>query len=313
MTPDLDLAVAGTETIAPGIRQLTLVARDGGSLRAFRPGSHIGLRWRDGRVNFYSLTGDGDCPDHYTISVLRAPEGRGGSAWAHRLRAGDAVTAVPPRSAFAPVATARRHLLVAGGIGITPLLSHARWHARQGSDFTLYYVHKPGRAAHLDQLRDLCGERLRGYHGREQLWADLGPALTRQPLGTCLYACGPLPLLDAVTTAASELRWPAGRVRSEKFGAADDGPRSPFRVSFPGSERTVQVSSESTLLDALERAGVPVASMCRQGVCGECRIPVAGGAIDHRDLVLTPAEKASGQWVMPCVSRAAGDELELLL
>jgi dimethylamine monooxygenase subunit B len=303
--PDLELVVTAAEAIAPDVRQLTLAAPGDVRLPSFRPGSHLGLTWRAGRVNSYSLTGDGDSPGTYTVSVLRVPRGRGGSAWAHRLRPGDTVAAIPPRSGFAPVATARRHLLVAGGIGITPLLSHARWHARWGSDFTLYYAHKPGRAPHLDDLAALCGGRLRAYQHRGQLWEDLGPALARQPLGTQLYVCGPLAMIDAVTEAARALYWPQGRVRFEAFGVAAEGPREPFRARLAASARQVHVSAEETLLEALERAGLDVPSMCRQGVCGECRTPVAGGAIDHRDLVLSAAEKASGQWIMPCVSRAA--------
>ena len=311
--PELDLAVAGAQAIAGSVAQLTLVAAAGKALPSFRPGSHLGLYWREGRVNCYSLTGDGESPAAYAVSVLRVPGGRGGSAWAHGLRPGDRVRALPPRSGFAPVATARRHLLVAGGIGITPLLAHARWHARWGSDFTLYYAHRPGRAPHLDDLTALCGGRLRDYRDRGGLWEDLGPALASQPLGTQLYVCGPLPMIEAVTGAARALHWPEGRIRSEAFAVAAEGPRASFTARLAQAGRAVHVPSASTLLEALEREGLQVPSMCRQGVCGECRTPVARGAIDHRDLVLSPAEKASGQWIMPCVSRAATGELELHL
>jgi dimethylamine monooxygenase subunit B len=316
--PNVRLIVTAAETdpTAGQVRRLTLAASDGGPLPSFHPGSHVGLRWRqDGRdqVSSYSLTGEAGSPAAYTLSVLRVPGGSGGSAWVHGLRPGDEVTAVPPRSGFAPAATARRHLLVAGGIGVTPLLSHARWHARHGADYAFYYAWRPGRAPHLDDLRDLCGERLHAYASRESLWADLGPALARQPLGTHLYVCGPQPMIDAVTAAARALHWPGSRVHVEAFGVADEGPRAAFRVVLSHSERTLHVSPEHTLLQALELAGLPVGSMCRQGVCGECRLPVAGGRIDHRDLFLSPEEKASGQWIMPCVSRAAGEQLELTL
>jgi ferredoxin-NADP reductase len=316
--PDLRLVVIAAEPdpTAADVRRLTLAARGGGPLPSFRPGSHLGLRWRtDGhdRVSSYSLTGDAASPAAYTLSVLRIPGGSGGSRWVHGLRPGDEVTAVPPRSGFAPAATARRHLLVAGGIGVTPLLSHARWHARHGADYALYYAWRPGRAPHLDELRDLCGDRLHAYGSRESLWADLGPALARQPLGSHLYVCGPLPMTDAVTGAARALHWPASRVHAEAFGVAEDGPRAPFEVRLSPSGRTVHVSADHTLLEALEQAGLPVGSMCRQGVCGECRLPVASGGIDHRDLFLSPEEKAGGQWIMPCVSRAAGGHLELRL
>ena len=142
---DLRLVVADITRVAEDVRQLTLVPAGGGRLPSHPPGSHLGLRWRPDRVNSYSLTGDGDCPAAYTVSVLRTPASRGGSAWAHELRAGDPVDAVAPRSTFPVAARARRHLLVAGGIGVTPLLSHARWHIRWGGDFTLYYSCRPGR------------------------------------------------------------------------------------------------------------------------------------------------------------------------
>jgi ferredoxin-NADP reductase len=309
----LRLVVARVTPLADGVRQLTLAAAGAGDLPSYPPGSHLGLRWRSDRASCYSLTGDGDSPAAYTVSVLRTPDGRGGSAWAHALRAGDPVDAVAPRSTFAVAARARRHLLVAGGIGVTPLLAHARWHVRWGGDFTLYFCARPGRAAHLDELRALCGARLRAYGGRAALWADLGPALARQPLGTQLYVCGPPGMIDAVTAAAKVAHWAGSRIRSESFKTATDGPRAPFRATLATAGRAVDVSARETLLEALERAGAGVPSLCRSGVCGECRTPVASGRVDHRDLVLSAAEKDSGGWIMPCVSRAAGDELELAL
>jgi ferredoxin-NADP reductase len=310
---ELRLVVAAAAPVADGIVQLTLAAPGGGRLPSHPPGAHLGLRWRPGRVNCYSLTSDGDAPEAYTVSVLRVPGSQGGSAWAHGLRAGDPVGAIAPRGTFPVAARARRHLLVAGGIGVTPLLSHARWHRRWGADFTLYYCARPGRAAHAGELRALCGSRLRAYSGRGALWADLAPALRRQPLGTQLYVCGPPAMIDAVTGAARGAHWAGSRIRSEAFGAPADGPRAPFRAALAATGRSVDVSAGETLLEALERAGAAVPSLCRSGVCGECRTPVAGGRVDHRDLVLSAAEKASGRWIMPCVSRAAGDELGLAL
>jgi dimethylamine monooxygenase subunit B len=310
---ELALVVTRSTPLSGDVRQLTLAPRNGGCLPSYPPGSHLGLRWRPDRVNSYSLTGDGDSPAAYTISVPRTQESRGGSAWVHALDAGAPVDAIAPRSGFAPAARARRHLLVAGGIGITPLLSHARWHLRWGGDFTLYYAHKPGRAPHLDELRALCGPRLRAFENRDALWADLGPALSRQPLGTQLYVCGPLTMIDAVTAAAKRAHWAESRIRFEAFGSSADGPRAPFRATLATAGRQVDVAAGETLLEALERAGVPVPSMCRGGVCGECRTPVSRGRVDHRDLVLSAAERAAGHWIMPCVSRAADDELELLL
>jgi dimethylamine monooxygenase subunit B len=123
--------------------------------------------------------------------------------------------------------------------------------------------------------------------------------------------CGPLGLTEAVTAAARAAHWAASRIRSEAFGVPADGPRAPFLVTLAG--RRLDVAAEETLLEALERAGVAAPSLCRSGVCGECRAPVSSGRVDHRDLVLSAEEKASGRWIMPCVSRAADGELELAL
>lgn len=309
----LALVVAGVMPLAEDIRQLTLTARDGARLPPYPPGAHLGLRWGPGRLNSYSLTGDGQAPAAYTLSVLRTPDSGGGSAWVHALRPGDPVDAIAPRAAFPVAATARRHLMVAGGIGITPLLAHARWHVRWGADFVLYYSFQPGCGAHLTDLRELCGDRLRVYAGRDALWADLGPALARQPLGTQLYVCGPPSMIDAVAAEARRLHWAETRIRCEAFAVPADRPRAPFLATLATDGRSVAVSAGETLLEALERAGVPVPSLCRGGVCGECRTPVTAGRVDHRDLVLSEAEKESGGWIMPCVSRAAGDEVELSL
>jgi ferredoxin len=120
-------------------------------------------------------------------------------------------------------------------------------------------------------------------------------------------------MIHAVIAAAGALHWPRSRVHVESFGVDEDGPRAAFRAVLSRTERSIEVSPQHTLLEALELAGLPVGSMCRQGVCGECRLPVTGGSIDHRDLFLSPEERASGQWIMPCVSRAAGEQLELTL
>ncbi len=309
----LRLVVTDAVPLTDSIRQLTLVAADGGRLPSHPPGASIGLRWRPDRMNSYSLTSDGDSPRAYQVSVLRVAAGGGGSAWVHARQPGDTVDAIAPRAHFTPAARARRHLLVAGGIGITPLLAHARWHVRWGSEFALYYVHRPGRAPHRDELRDLCGDRLVSYESRDRLWADLAPALAEQPLGTQLYVCGPREMIEAVTGAARARHWPASRIRTEAFTAADDGPRVPFRATLTTSARVTEVGKEETLLEALERDGVSIPSLCRQGVCGECRVPVTRGRVDHRDLVLSVAEKAAGHSIMPCVSRAADDAIELRL
>ncbi|MGK5113892.1 MULTISPECIES: PDR/VanB family oxidoreductase [unclassified Geodermatophilus] len=304
------LEVAGVADAAPGVRSVALRRPDGGLLPGHPPGSHLVLACGE-RRNAYSLTGDGAPTDEYRISVLLCPDGAGGSAFVHRLRPGDPVLTSRPRSAFAPVSTARHHLLVAGGIGITPMLSHARAAVRWGRSFRLLYGHRPGAGAHLAELRELCGERLEAHDSTPAMLDALTSALASQPVGTHVYVCGPPPLIAAVEETAAALGWPEQRVHAERFAAADLDPGAPFTARLARSGMSVPVPAGVSLLSALEGAGVAVPSMCRQGVCGECRLPVRSGRPLHRDLYLSETERAAGDAVMACVSRCADDDLEL--
>ena len=306
----LRLRVVDVRPAAAGIRSVTFVDADGHPLPGHPAGSHLVLTCGE-RRNAYSITSPGSAPESYTISVLLVPTGRGGSQWVHRLQVGDVVGAARPRSAFAPVATARHHLLIAGGIGITPMLAHAREAVRWGRDFTLLYGYRPGAGAHLPELRELCGTRLEEHPVVDDLLRRIDAALSSAPLGTHLYACGPAPLLDTVLDRAERLGWPPERVHTERFAAAALDPGEPFEVSLARSGRRVPVPSGVSLLEALEADGVPVPSMCRQGVCGECRVPVLAGRPAHRDLFLTPEERAAGDSLMCCVSRSTDPLLEL--
>ncbi|GAB2829441.1 PDR/VanB family oxidoreductase [Actinocorallia aurea] len=305
----LELVLRKAVDEAPGVRSLSFARPDGGALPAYVPGSHLVFEC-DGTRNAYSLTGSGDVSAEYPVSVLLRPEGAGGSAWMHRLVPGDTVRASAPRSAFAPVATARRHLFVAGGIGITPLLSHVRAALAWDRDFLLLYGHAEGGAAHLAELRDLCGDRLQACTGRETLLAAVHARLRAQPLGTHLYVCGPPGMIDGVGILAGAAGWPAERVHVERFAGADLDPGAPFTARLR-SGRILDVPSGVSLLDALATSGIEVPNLCRQGVCGECRVPVVGGRPEHRDLYLSEAERASDTAIMCCVSRGTALELDL--
>ncbi|MET9385628.1 PDR/VanB family oxidoreductase [Streptomyces sp. NPDC002928] len=312
-TTELTLRVAAVDDSVPGVRSLSLVAPDGGTLPSFTPGSHLVVGCGD-RANAYSLTCEGIWPTSYEISVLRVADGRGGSVWIHdRLSIGDEVSVRPPRSAFAPVNKARRHLLVAGGIGITPLVAHVRAAVRWGRDFRLLYGYRDGHGAHLDELRELAGDRTEFIPEQPRFLGRIEDELADQPLGTHLYICGPAGLIDHVRDRASALGWPASRIHLERFGAGEQDPGEPFEVRLTASGHTVQVPAGVSLLEALEEYGLRIPHLCRQGVCGECRVPVASGRPLHRDLFLTDEEKAAGDSLMCCVSRAAGPRLELPL
>jgi ferredoxin-NADP reductase len=307
----LQLRVAEANSLTVDVRELILRAPDGAGLPSYVPGSHIAVEYGAGKRNSYSLTGVGLAPHHYAISVRLAPDGAGGSRFLHRLPVGATVSVSVPRSDFAPVLSARHHLFVAGGIGITPVLAHVRAAVEWGRSFEVHYAARRGQEAHAAELRKLCAGRLTKYPGRTALWANLGPALRDRPLGTHLYTCGPAAMIDEVAERAAAAGWPAQRVHAERFAVATTDPGEPFAAKLGSSGMLVPVASGVTLLDALLAKGIPVANLCRQGVCGECRLPVRGGRVDHRDHYLSDDERAAGDSVMACVSRAAGDLLEL--
>ncbi|MGW1738564.1 PDR/VanB family oxidoreductase [Nocardia sp. NPDC001965] len=310
--PELRLVVTDIAETAPLIKSFTVAAADGAPLPGFVAGSHLLVRAGD-RTNAYSLTSDGVAPTEYTISVLRVADGAGGSRVLHdSVEVGDTLAARPPCSAFPPIARASGHLLVAGGIGITPMVSHLRAARRWGRTVRVLYTYRPGRDAHSGEVLDLAGPAAELFDSGAAFRARLPAVLTTQPLGTHLYICGPAAMIDHVTATARGAGWPESRIHAERFGAGTLDPGEPFTVTLTESDRTIPVPTGTSLLEALEAGGVRVPSRCRQGVCGECVIPLRGGTPIHRDLYLGDHEKAAA--IMPCVSRAArGTTLEVPL
>lgn len=200
----LELVVADITELAGGVRALAFRDPRGGSLPSFAPGSSIAVEVGDAAAgapparNSYSLTGPGRRPDQYTISVRLSGAGRGGSRWMHNRSVGDRVTVSVPSSAFPPVLSARHHLLVAGGIGVTPILSHARAASEWGRSFDVVYAYAEGGGAHREDLEDLSEGCLTVCGSRGELRAHLDTALLEQPLGAHLYGCGPVAMIEAV-------------------------------------------------------------------------------------------------------------------
>lgn len=311
------LRVSEVRPLTRDVTHFRLVPADGTPLTPYQPGSHLIVTAGEHR-NAYSLVDDGINPTSYGVSVLRRGEG-GGSDWLHdRVVAGDLLEVEGPRSMFPPVLDQRHALLVAGGIGVTPVLSHARAIGRLGGSAEVLYSYRSGHAAHLDDLRRLAeahqGITLREATTVEATVALLTERFAAQPLGSHAYACGPPAMLETYQQVAAAAGWPRGRVHLERFTAPERDPGSPFTAVVSTTGRRLAVGPGVSLLTALLDAGVPVPNLCRQGVCGECRIPVRGDAIEHRDLVLSDDEKAAGDTLLCCVSRGAdGSEIEVLL
>ena len=309
------LRVTGLTRLTDRILHVELADPEGRPLAGYQPGSHVVVDAGEGRRNAYSLTGDGVNPRRYGISVLRLDDGSGGSAWLHdHLTLGGDLDVEGPRSMFPAVHDQQHALLVAGGVGVTPILSHARAIARAGGSATVLYSYRPGHEAHLDDLRALCSDRIHLVEATtvEETGTALAALLASQPFGTHAYACGPAPMLDAYERAAAVAGWPVGRVHLERFVAPELDPGDPFTATVASTGLAVEVPSGVSLLDGLLAAGVPVNYLCKQGVCGECRLPVrTATALEHRDFVLTAEEKAAAAHIMACVSRGRDVEIDL--
>lgn len=300
----LSLKVSAAQPLSDTLRKITLVSADRRPLPISPPGGHLALTLAgEGRTfrNSYSIVSRPDEPHNYQIIVRRTANSRGGSAFVHeRLRVGDVIEASVPNSQFPIQSKAHKHLLIGGGIGITPLLSFLPVLRELRQRVEMHQFAQPAEVQLFERLLGPYTDRDVHVHaGRTAL--DLAVLLGRQPLGTHVYCCGPQPLIDDIRAIAEAIGWPQASIHSESFGVAGG---DPFIVRLARSGGEIAVGEHQTMLEALESAGAPVRSLCRGGACGECRTGVIDGGPDHRDHFLTAEERESGNFVMPCVSRA---------
>jgi ferredoxin-NADP reductase len=288
---------------------LTFGSADGSVLPAWHPGSHIDVHLPSGLIRQYSLCGNPDEQGSYRIAVRRIPGGGGGSIEAHALAVGDVITTSGPRNAFPMTvpgfgSPTQRLRFIAGGIGITPILSMLHRAEKLGIDWSMIYT---GRGTDtlpfLDELAQF-GSRVtirtddvHGLPSADDLLADC-------PAGTAVYTCGPAPMLGAIRARlvdADDIE-----LHFERFAAPPVIDGHEFKVEVASTGQTVAVAADETLLTALIKAGVHAPYSCQQGFCGTCRVKVLAGAVDHRDGLLTETEREAGQALI-CVSRAQGD------
>jgi len=314
-TPDTEmmpLLIADTEQIARDIHLFELVKPDGSELPEFTAGSHLTLRVPNGLLRKYSLCNDPAERDRYVIGVRREAEGRGGSvSLIEEAKVGDELRVAPPRNDFKLVRSAAGYIFIAGGIGITPIMSMIRHLKSTGSGrFRLYYLTRSPEMTAFRQ--ELSGPEFRGQvtihhdHGDPEKSFDLWPIL-EQPKGQQIYCCGPRALMEAVKDMTGH--WSSSAVHFEAF---NEPPRTtaedkPFKVRLARSGDIVEVPVGVTILEALRAHGIEVPSSCESGTCDTCRTKLLAGEADHRDLVLAEHEKDSN--IMVCVSRARSEEL----
>ncbi|CAM5367597.1 PDR/VanB family oxidoreductase [Streptomyces chartreusis] len=305
---ELDLLVRRMTWEADGVLSVELASPDGKPLPAWTPGAHLDLHV-GGFVRQYSLCGDPADPTAYRLGVLNEPSSRGGSRHVHtKLRPGQTVHAVGPRNHFV-LEPAASYVFLAGGIGITPILAMARRAERDGVPYRLIHGGRSRASmAFGAELSALDGD-VTLVPQDEQGHPDLAAALRDLPADALVYCCGPEPLLKAVEEVC-----PTAQLRIERFAAPvveRDGDDTAFEVECRRSGVTLNVDAGTSVLEAAENAGLAVASSCRDGICGSCETRVLAGTPDHRDFLLSEAERATGETMMLCVSRCASDRLVL--
>lgn len=314
---EIPVRVAKVTPVADRIKRFRFERLDGEPMPYFSGGAHVIVSMNDEghvRRNAYSLMSPPHDCSAYEISVLRVEESRGGSAFMHeKVREGDELKVSYPVNLFQPDWRGRKHLLIAGGIGITPFLAMMEQFAREGANFELHYaIRSLDRGAYCQELVSRYGtQRVKIYCDADRNYIPVTRLLDSQPLGTHLYVCGPAGMIDGVLKAGVEAGWPEQNLHSERFLSSQPG--KPFSIVLTKSEKTVHVGHHESMLEAIEAAGVDAPFLCRGGACGQCETGVAAcdGKLLHNDVYLTDEEKASGRKVMICVSRFEGNALHL--
>ncbi|AYN29445.1 oxidoreductase [Buttiauxella sp. 3AFRM03] len=289
---------------------LTLAHADGLELPEYGAGAHIDLHLSEDLVRPYSLCGDPKNRQHYQLGILKDSQSQGGSLAVHTLREGDEVQVSVPRNLFALEACAAHSLLIGGGIGITPMLAMAAELHAAGRSFTLHYACRSrSGAAFVAQLESAPYAEKVQLHFSDEQRLNLSAVLSDVPPNTHVYVCGPTRLMDAVNETAKTLNYQAQQIHQECFSADVQIQGKAFEVVAAASGITVQVAENQSIVEALALAGLKVCVSCKQGICGSCLTDVLEGELDHRDSYLTDEEKADGDQILLCCSRAKGARL----
>ena len=314
--PKIPVVVVDVTEINSLIKRFRFARRDGTAMPTFSGGAHVVVEMDDHgtrRMNPYSLMSQPADTMGYEISVRRDEVGRGGSMYMHNhVRPGMEMVLSQPVNLFPLDARAKKHLMIAGGIGITPFVAQMAQVEAMGGRFELHYsVRSPALGAYVGHLQDHYGPRVHVYYDEHKQQIDLKTLLKSQPLGTHIYVCGPKGMIAWVHATATAMGWPALAVHSEEFLAPPVG--IAFDVQLAASGKNITVQPNQSLLEAIEAAGVEAPYLCRGGACGQCETEVlrCDGHIEHNDHWLTDDQKASNTKIMPCVSRFRGAALIL--
>lgn len=314
----LELRVSRVRQATPRVRAIELTPLAGGELPPFTAGAHIDVELGNGQERSYSLMNDQGERHRYEIAVLREAAGRGGSAWMHDvLREGDVIRVSEPSNNFKLSEAGEHHTLIAGGIGVTPIMSMAARLAELGRDYAIHYcAREPGDAAFADEIAARHGDRATFYYDGGDPAAgglDVVKLLAHRPAAAHVYVCGPAGLIRATREAGRD--WPQGTIHYELFKGSEIDVTTrkadlPFEIVLQRQNRTLLVPADRSILDVLKSNGVRIKSLCVEGVCGTCKVGVLSGAVDHRDDCLDDDDRDTLMQV--CVSRSKGGETLVL-
>lgn len=313
----IEVQVVSRKTEAHGICSYELARLDESPLPAFSAGSHIDVHLPDGLIRQYSLCNYPDERHRYLIGVLKDPASRGGSQHLHeQINTGDRLHISEPRNLFPLVHEARRSLLFAGGIGITPILCMAERLAHSNADFELHYCARSSdRAAFVERIRLSAFADRVFVHFDEQPETLMNAAqvLANPQTDVHLYVCGPAGFMQHVLDSARAQGWAEDRLHREYFAAAaiDSSHDGSFSVKVASSGQIIEIPADKTVVAVLESHGIDIPMSCEQGVCGTCLTNVLEGIPDHRDMFLTEEEQACNNQFTPCCSRSKSPLLVL--
>jgi vanillate O-demethylase ferredoxin subunit len=313
----LDLVVTEVRAETPQIRALRLARPRGEPLPSWEAGAHVKVRLRDGDERSYSLidaSGDAAAtiePRAYRLGIRLEETSKGGSRFMHNLRVGDPVAVSPPANNFPLAASANSPVLLAGGIGVTPIISMATALVAGGRAFRFIYAGRSReQLAFLPEIEALVGSQLTIHADDKAGIFDVRTLMASLTGNEPLYLCGPTPMLDAALACANDLGWDKGRLRFEIFSsAAPVAGDQPFEVVLKRSGKSYTIPADKSILDVLIAAGEGPLHDCKRGDCGVCQVGVVEGTPDHRDYILSDAEKAAGTLMQICVSRSKSPRL----
>jgi vanillate O-demethylase ferredoxin subunit len=315
----IPVVVRNIVTEAQGVVRVVLGSTDGAALPDFEAGAHIDVHLPGGLIRQYSLCRMQAEAQYYEIAVLKDPQSRGGSAAIHQLAIGHSLFISPPKNHFSLVKTKRNSLLVAGGIGVTPMLPMAQQLEKMGLPFEFHYCAKLPETAAFSAALEKSSFATKMYFHYSQVAGsgrmDVVNVLSCHSNDSELYVCGPAEFISYVLLQAKMLGWPEERLHREFFSApiVDEAmsENTAFKVKIHSPGEMFDVEADQSIFEVLDNNGVFLAVSCESGVCGTCQTGVIDGVPDHRDVFLTDKEHAQGKLVMPCCSRSRTPVLEL--